>query len=255
MGRLLDRVALVTGSDSGIGRSIALAFAEEGADVLVTYHTDEAGAEETAAGVRSFGRRALARRLEVIDPASVAAVFDAAGSWGQVDVLVNNAGLSGEHKPFVETSDADFDRMMRTDLYGPFYCTREFVRRRGDRGGRIINISSVHEATPAPNYSSYNAAKGGLLAWTRGLALELAAQNYRVNAIAPGLTRTPPTQERIDSEEGQAAIKKNIPLGRPATPREIGRLAVYLASADADYVTGQSLTIDGGLEMNWGQGA
>ncbi len=179
MGRLLDRVALITGSDSGIGRGIALAFAEEGADVLVTYHTDKAGAEETASGVLSMGRRALLQRLGVTDPRSVAAGFDAAAAWAEVDILVNDAGLSGEHKPFVETSDVDFDRMMKTDLYGPFYCAREFVRRRGDRGGTIINISSVHEATPAPKYSSYNAAKGafspGPAAWRLSLRLKTIA--------------------------------------------------------------------------------
>jgi glucose 1-dehydrogenase len=255
MTQLLDRIALITGSDSGIGRGIALAFAEEGADVVVTFHTDAAGADETAAGVRGFGRRAIVRRLEVTEPSCVASMFDAAAELGEIDILVNNAGLSGEHKPFVETSDLDFDLMMKTDLYGPFFCAREVVRRRGEKGGKIINISSVHEATPAPEYSSYNAAKGGLLTWTRGLALELASRNFQVNAIAPGLTRTPPTRDRIDSEKGQQAIQENIPLGRAAWPREIGRLAVYLASRDADYVTGQSFTIDGGLEMNWGQGA
>ena len=255
MAQLSDRIALVTGSDSGIGRGIALAFAEEGADVVITWHTDEAGAQDTAEGVRGFGRRALVQQLEVKAPESVKAVFDAAAPFGEIDILVNNAGLSGAHKPFVETTDTDFDDMLRTDLYGPFYCAREYVRRRGDRGGKIINISSVHEATPAPEYTAYNAAKGGLLTWTRGLALELAAQGFLVNAIAPGLTRTPPTRERIDSAKGQKAISENIPLRRVATPREIGRLAVFLASPDGDYITGQSITIDGGLEMNWGQGA
>lgn len=253
--KLLNRIALVTGSDSGIGRGIALAFAEEGADVLITYHTDAAGAEETAEGVRRHGRRAVVRALDVTNPASVAEVFGAASELGEIDMLVNNAGLSGAHKPFAETTNADFDSMLKTDLYGPFYCTREFVRRRGSRGGKIINITSVHEVTPAPEYTAYNAAKGGLLAFTRGLALELAPQGFIVNAIAPGLTRTPPTRERIDSEDGQRGIRENIPLRRVASPKEIGRLAVYLASEDGDYITGQSLTIDGGLETNWGQGA
>ncbi|KIC58420.1 MULTISPECIES: SDR family NAD(P)-dependent oxidoreductase [Brevundimonas] len=255
MAQLSNRIALVTGADSGIGRGIALAFADEGADVVITWYTDEAGAVETAERVRGFGRRAMVQRLDVRAPESVKALFDEAAAFGEIDILVNNAGLSGAHKPFVDTTDADFDDMLKTDLYGPFYCAREYVRRRGDRGGKIINISSVHEATPAPEYTAYNAAKGGLLTWTRGLALELAPQRYLVNAIAPGLTRTPPTRDRIDSAEGQAAIRKNIPLRRVATPREIGRLAVYLASPDGDYITGQSITIDGGLEMNWGQGA
>jgi glucose 1-dehydrogenase len=254
MARLDGRIALVTGSDSGIGRGIAVAFAEEGADVVVTWHTDQAGAEETKRQIENLGRRAIVERLEVTDDESVRAVFEASAALGEVDILVNNAGLSSERKPFVETTNEDFDAMLKTDLYGPFYCAREFVRRRVS-GGRIINITSVHEVTPSPEYTQYNAAKGGLLTWTRGLALELAPKKITVNAIAPGLTLTPPTRDRVESEEGQKNIKENIPLARPGYPHEVGRLAVYLASPDADYVTGQSFTIDGGLETNWGQGA
>jgi glucose 1-dehydrogenase len=254
MPQLQNRIALITGSDSGIGRGIAVAFAEEGADVVVTWHTDEVGAQETRRMVEACGRRAIVERLEVTDPASVNAVFDAAEALGEVDILVNNAGLSSERKPFAETTDEDFDAMLKTDLYGPFYGAREFVRRRKS-GGRILNITSVHEVTPSPEYTQYNAAKGGLLAWTRGLALELAPMKITVNAIAPGLTVTPPTRERVESAEGQKGIRESIPLQRPGYPREVGRMAVYLASEDADYITGQSFTIDGGLETNWGQGA
>jgi glucose 1-dehydrogenase len=190
MPQLQNRIALITGSDSGIGRGIAVAFAEEGADVLVTWHTDEAGAQETRRMVEACGRRTIVERLEVTDPASVKAMFDAAEALGEVDILVNNAGLSSERKPFAETTDEDFDAMLKTDLYGPFYGAREFVRRRKS-GGRTLNITSVHEVTPSPEYTQYNAAKGGLLAWPRGLALELAPMKITVNAIAPGLTVTP----------------------------------------------------------------
>jgi glucose 1-dehydrogenase len=256
MGQLDGRIAIVTGSDSGIGQGIAEELAREGADVAITYLHDEAGAEETRRRVEACGRRAFVTRLDQADERSVSALFDGvADTLGAPDILVNNAGATEiKRTPFAETPTEDFDRMLKVDLYGPFFCSREFVRRR-DKGGKIINITSVHEVTPSPQYTAYNAAKGGLLSFTRGLALELAPQRITVNAIAPGLTRAPPTQERIESAEGQQKIKDNIPLQRPGEPREVGRMAVYLASSDADYVTGQSFTIDGGLETNWGQGA
>lgn len=256
MGQLNGKIAIVTGSDSGIGQGIAEELAREGADIAITYLTDETGAAETRGKVEACGRRAFVTRLDQADEASVSALFDGvAQALGTPDILVNNAGATTiKQAPFAETPTEDFDRMIKVDLYGPFFCSREFVRRRGG-GGKIINITSVHEVTPSPKYTAYNAAKGGLLSFTRGLALELAAQKTTVNAIAPGLTRAPPTLERIETPEGQEKIQENIPLQRAGEPREIGRLAVYLASEDADYITGQSFTIDGGLETNWGQGA
>ncbi|MET3667241.1 3-oxoacyl-ACP reductase family protein [Caulobacter sp. 1776] len=256
MGQLTGKIAIVTGSDSGIGQGIAEELAREGADVAITYLHDQAGAAETKQKVEACGRRAFVTRLDQVDEASVSALFDGVvEALGRPDILINNAGATEiKQAPFAQTPTEDFDRMIKVDLYGPFFCSREFVRRRAS-GGKIINITSVHEVTPSPKYTAYNAAKGGLLSFTRGLALELAPQKITVNAIAPGLTRAPPTLERIESPEGQARIKENIPLQRAGEPREVGRLAVYLASEDADYITGQSFTIDGGLETNWGQGA
>jgi glucose 1-dehydrogenase len=158
--------ALVTGSDSGIGQAIAEEFARARADVAVTFHTDCAGAENTERRVKTTGRRALMRHLEVRDEASVAALFDAvAGGLGVPDILVNNAGVAAGGSSVAETTPEAFDRVLKTDLYGPFFCCREFIRRRKEAGtgGKIINIRSVHEAIPSPGSASYGAAKVAFL--------------------------------------------------------------------------------------------
>jgi glucose 1-dehydrogenase len=253
---LSGKVAIVTGSDSGMGRAIAEASALEGADVAVTYHSDEAGARETAEQVKAAGQRGFVQQIDVREDASVATLFDRVEeAFGLPHILVNNAGTGISH-PIGEMTTEDFDAVVKTNLYGPFFACREFVRRRaGRKGGKIINITSVHEAIPTPGGVAYGASKGGLLTLTRSLAMELAQQRINVNAIAPGLIRTPMTQERTDDPQARAREMPRIPWHRPGEPWEIARLAVYLASDDSDYVTGQSFTIDGGLEMNWGQGA
>jgi glucose 1-dehydrogenase len=256
--KLGGRVAIVTGSDSGIGRAIAEALALEGADVAVTFHNDEDGARATARQVESSGRRALVQRLDVRDEASVADLFQAVDrTLGTPHILVNNAGTGSSGAPLAETTTEAWDTVIRTDLYGPFFCCREFVRRRQAAGGagKIINITSVHEAIPSPRNAAYGAAKGGLLTLTRSLALEVADLRIGVNAIAPGLIRTPMTMARTDDPQKRAQEMPHIPWHRPGEPWEVARLALYLASDDSDYVTGQSFTIDGGLELNWGQGA
>lgn len=255
--KLDGRVAVITGSDSGIGQAIAEAFALEGADIAVTFHSDEAGALATAKQIKSAGRRSLVQRVDVTDERSVAALFEAVDrELGPPHILVNNAGGAGGTL-VVDTSTDAFDRVIKADLYGPFFCCREFIRRRQAAGGlgKIINITSVHEAIPSPRNAAYGAAKGGLLTFTRSLALELASLRINVNAAAPGLVRTPMTMKRTDDPQKRREEMGYIPWHRPGEPWEIARLALYLASDDADYVTGQSFTIDGGLEMNWGQGA
>lgn len=255
---LTGKIAIVTGSDSGIGQAIAIELAKAGADVAVTFHTDALGAEETARQVRAAGRRVLVKQLDVMDEGAVATLFDAVvRELGVPDILVNNAGTGGD-ADVVDMDTATWDRVIRTDLYGPFFGCRAFVRHRkraAAEGGKIINITSVHEAIPSPGGAAYGAAKGGLLTFTRSLALELAPMRINVNAIAPGLIRTPMTAERTEDPEAMKRELPRIPWNRPGEPWEVARLALYLASDDADYVTGQSFTIDGGLEMNWGQGA
>jgi len=258
MGKLDGRVVMITGGDSGIGKATAEELAKEGADVALTFHSDEGGANATREAVVALGRRAHVAQLDVKDERAVDAWFEeVTKALGAPYVLVNNAGVGSKGTGIEETSTEDFDLVVRTDLYGPFFCCRAFVRARRalGGGGRILNVTSVHEAIPSPKNAAYGAAKGGLLTLTRSLALELAPLRINVNAIAPGLIATPMTAERVHDPEKRREEMPNIPWRRPGQPWEVARLAVYLASEDADYVTGQSFTIDGGLEMNWGQGA
>lgn len=257
MGKLDGKVAIVTGSDSGIGQAIAEEFAKAGADVAVIFHSDREGAAETGRRVEAAGRRAILQQADVGDEASVLKLFEAVDrAAGRIDILVNNAGTGGSSAPVAEYQAADFDRVIKTNLYGPFFCCRAFIQARAKSGlgGKIINITSVHEAIPSPNGAAYGASKGGLLTFTRSLSLEVAPQRINVNAIAPGQITTPMTARTNDPAVKEREMQR-IPWGRPGEPREVARLALYLASDDADYVTGQSFTIDGGLEMNWGQGA
>jgi glucose 1-dehydrogenase len=259
--RLEGQVAIVTGADSGIGQAIAHAFAREGADVLILFHTDTQGARRTHELVESEGCNAQLYQADVTDQRAVAELFDDQGSplgqLGVPDILVNAAGVGADGTPVAETPGDAWDRVIRTNLNGPFYMSRHFVqaRKAASGGGRIINITSVHEAIPSPNAAAYGASKGGLLTFTRSLALEAAHDRITVNAIAPGMIRTPMTAGRANDPEKLRQAESRIPLGRIGEPEEIAELAVYLASKAADYVTGQSFTIDGGLELDWGQGA
>ncbi len=237
--KLRGRVAIITGSDSGIGEAMAEAFAEEGADVAITYLHDAGGAERARRAVERKRRRAVVMQVDQRDPQQVERLFrETAKRLGTPDILVNNAAVNGSGKEVADMSIEDWDDALKTDLYGPFYCCREFVRVRRAHGGRgkIINITSVHEKIPMAGAAAYDAAKGGLRNLTRTLALEVARDRINVNNIAPGMVPTPMNQ-------------------RPLEPGEVARLGVYLASDDADYATGQTFTLDGGLTMNAGQGA
>ena len=254
---LQGKVAFVTGSDSGIGAEIAVALARAGADVTVTWHTDEPGARETASRVEATGRRAFVTRLEVMESKSVEAAFEAArAALGVPDILVNNAGKGmGGKKPVAEIEDEDAEVVIRTNLLGPLWCARAFLRQRlpvGGSGGKIINVSSVAQHLPTDGSAPYGMSKAGLTSLTRSLSVELAPHRINVVGIAPGLIQTPMTQERLDDPAKRDASFKEIPWHRAGQPEEIAKLALFLASPDADYITGQTIVMDGGLTMNWG---
>jgi NAD(P)-dependent dehydrogenase (short-subunit alcohol dehydrogenase family) len=241
------RTAIVTGSDSGIGRATAVALARAGCDVGVTWHSDREGAERTAEEVRACGRRAEVHHLDLTRlPEAAAVVDDLADALGGVDVLVNGSG-TGTATPLL---DLDFDtwrRVLATDLDGAFLCLQRAARRMiaAGRGGRIVNITSVHEHAPRVGAAPYCAAKGGLGQLTRTAAIELAAHGITVNAVAPGEIATPMTGQ--EDTDPTSTRRPGIPLGRPANAWEVADVIVFLASSAASYVTGASWAVDGGM--------
>ena len=243
----IARIALVTGSDSGIGKATAVALAADGCDVGITWHEDEPGAQETAAEVRAHGRRAEVRRLDLTDlPAAAAVVDDLVDALGGIDVHVNNAG-TGSSAPFLETSYDDWRRVLAVDLDGAFLCGQRAARRmvQGGQGGRIVNVTSVHEHYPLVGSSAYCAAKGGLGLLTQVMALELSEHGITVNAVAPGEIATPMTGQ--EDEDPRGNDRPGIPLGRPGDAREIAAVIAFLAGEQAGYVTGAAWIVDGGM--------
>jgi NAD(P)-dependent dehydrogenase (short-subunit alcohol dehydrogenase family) len=240
-------IAIVTGSDSGIGKASAVAFARAGYDFGTTWNTDKDGARETAEQVEAAGRRAEVRHLDLTQPESGAAVVDAlADALGGLDVFVNNAG-TGHSEPFLDHAVADWRRVLDVDLTGPFVCAQRAAQRMvtAGRGGRIINVTSVHEHVPLRGSAAYCAAKGGLGLLTKVMALELAEHGITVNAVAPGEISTPMTGQE-DVDPGQQH-RPGVPAGRPGDAREVAGLVVFLASDEARYITGASYLIDGGM--------
>lgn len=256
--RLTDRVALITGSDSGIGQATAIEFAKDGADVVVTYFEDDTGARETVREVEAAGRRAIIRRLDVTDEAMIESVFDdTLAEFGRIDILMNNASVDSTGKEVAEMELEAWDRALRTNLTGPMLCCRRFIqeRRKAGGGGRIINVTSVHDEIPRSGAAEYCASKGGLQNLTRTLALELADDKINVNNIGPGMVLTPMNQEALEDPKARKEQVQSIPFKRAAEPREVARLAVFLASDDAAYVSGSTYYMDGALMQNQGQGA
>lgn len=256
--RLAREIAIVTGSDSGIGQATAVAFAKEGADVAVTYLHDKEGAETTKREVEATGRKAIVVHLDQRDPKSVEKLFrQTEEGLGVPTILVNDAGIDASGKPVKDMTLEDWDDSIRTNLYGPFFCCQQFIRglEGSEKHGTIINITSVHQEIPRAGAADYDVAKGGLRNLTRTLALELAEKNINVNNIAPGMVLTPFNQKAKDDPEVREKQVQSIPMKRAAEPEEIADVAVFLASKEARYIHGTSIVVDGGLMQFQGQGA
>ncbi|MEU5714560.1 SDR family oxidoreductase [Streptomyces sp. NPDC020403] len=240
-------VALVTGADSGIGRAVAVRLAQHGMDVGITWHTDREGAEATAAEVREAGGRAATAPMDLTALTEAAeAVETLADELGRVDVLVNCAG-TGTSTPFLDLELATVREVLDVDLVGPFLCSQRAARRMIGQGsgGRIVNITSVHEHQPRVGAAPYCAAKGGLGLLTQVMALELAEYGITVNSVAPGEIATPMTGQ--EDTDVMSADRPGIPLGRPGDAREVAAVVAFLAGPDASYTTGASWVVDGGM--------
>lgn len=246
MPQLGNKIALVVGGGRGLGRAIALAFAEEGADVAVASRTREQ-LDEVVKEILARSRRGIAINVNVTDSASVARmVEETRREFGRIDILVNSAGV-GWMSRVVDTMDDAWKRIIDTNLTGTFYCCRETARLMIEqKDGSIINMASVAGAKGPTGLGAYAASKGGVIALTRVLAMEIARHNVRVNAIAPGYFRTDMNAAVLDDPEIGPKIVKRIPMRRVGRPEEIGPLAVYLASDQASFVTGEVYFISGG---------
>lgn len=254
MGILDNKVAIVTGADSGIGRAIAIQFAQEGATVVVNYVHNQQKAEEVRQAIEKSKGKSLVLQADVSQyQQAIGLIQQTVEHFNRLDIMINNAGME-IHSPFLDVTEEQFDKVVSVDLKGAFFCAqaaaREMIKRK--TVGRIINISSVHENIPMPKNVPYCCAKGGMRMLMRTIAIELAPNNITVNNIAPGAVQTPIDADIEADPEKMKALLDEIPLHRMGQPEEIAKLALYLASDASAYVTGATYVIDGGLSINSG---
>jgi glucose 1-dehydrogenase len=252
--QLDQKVAIVTGSDSGIGRAIAIQFAQEGATVVINYAHAQDKAEQVREIIEQNNGKALVIQADVSQyQQAMGLIQQTVEHFNRLDIMVNNAGIE-IHNAFLDVTEEQWDRVLSVDLKGAFFCAqaaaREMVKRK--TSGRIINISSVHEDLAMPQNAPYCCAKGGIRMMTRTICLELAPYNITVNNIAPGAIDTPIDADVKANPEKMAALLKEIPQHRMGQPEEVAKLALFLASDAAAYVTGSTYIIDGGLTVNTG---
>jgi glucose 1-dehydrogenase len=250
---LENRVALVSGSSSGIGQAIAVKLAQAGANLVINYVGRGEGAEETLKRVEIAGVRGIIVQADVSKVAEVQTLI--ARGWeafGSVDILVNNAGME-KKADFWDVTEEDYDRVLGVNLKGAFFLTQAFVRRlRAEKKtGRIVNISSVHEDLAFPGFASYCASKGGMRMLMRTLAVELGPEGFTINNVAPGAIATPMNKSLLEDKPKLNALLANIPLGRLGSTDDVADLVVFLASDAAAYVNGSTFTVDGGLSRNY----
>lgn len=251
--RLQGKVVAITGGNQGIGLGIAQRFVQEGAAVSICYLSDKAGTENVVQGMRAAGAKAVAVQADVSKLADGQRfVEETASQLGEIDVLINNAGVE-RHADFWDVTEADYDFVMNVNLKGLFFITQAFVKHQMQvkAGGKVINISSVHEELPFPHFASYCASKGGVKMLTRDLAIELAPFHITVNSIAPGAIETPINARLLHDPVKLKALLENIPLQRLGKPEDVASMAVFLASDESSYITGTTFFVDGGLLWNY----
>lgn len=245
---LTGKKALVTGGSRGIGQGIALALAKQGADVAINFHSKAQEAEVVVAAIKALGRDSFAVQADVANLNSLNQMFEQIkNKWGKLDILVNNAGIL-QFKPFEQILPEDWDQMINTNLRGQYFCAQQALKLMS-QGGRIINIASISSGGVGiayPQISHYTTSKGGVVGMTEALAVELGPKGINVNAIAPGGIETDMTKGMMSDEKTKQAMISQVPKGRMGRPEDIGAAAAFLASTEADYITGAVLYVDGG---------